>query len=710
VKTSSNIAALMAPRNILLVGASDRNWSHRVQQNLVRFGFPGGVFPVNPNRDRIWGAPCFASISAVPEPPDHLAIFLPNEQTIAALEEGGALGARSASIFAAGFGEGDDEAGRDRALRLKAVLQTYGIAAAGPNCMGLAVGAARFSTIPDEHLEPLTLGPVAVLCQSGALAQTFSRGLIDAGLGLGYIVSCGNQIGLTFADYIDHLAGDTNVRVICCYIEAVIDARAFIASAARATACGKHIVVLKAGGTPAASEAALAHTGALTGSLEAFDALTRDAGVIRVDSLEDAVEAAAMLAHVGRPAGRRLGVMTNSGAFKSIVTARAEHYGLTLPTLAGESRSAILLAAADADPSNPFDTKRTLPTDAYIACVKALHDDPEVDAVLIAEELPRDAGIDRKVQNFRRLDAFVAEEATKPVVVFSPLTFRETPYMRALRQELPHLAWLRDVSKTLRTLAKVAHDGERPADPPEGSPERPDDIRSAWMNRARALDGPTALSEVESKRLLSAYGVPLLNEEVTQSPRDAALAAERVGFPVVLKAVSAAVPHKSDVGLVALGLRDGPSVIAAAERFERICADLAAPLEGLLVSPQATGGVEMLAGIQRDPEMGCVVMVGLGGIWLEIYKDVALAPPHLGRARALDTIGRTKASRILKGYRGAPARDVPALVDALLALGRMAIDLSEIIESVDVNPLLVLSDGQGAVALDGLVVLRPPKT
>ncbi|MDB5642290.1 MAG: acetyl-CoA synthetase, partial [Hyphomicrobiales bacterium] len=670
----------MAPRNVVLVGASDRNWSDRVHQNLVRFGYPGRIFPVNPNRKELWGLPCFASISDLPEAPDHLAIFLPNEQMIRALEEGGALGARSASLFAAGFGEGGDDEGRVRATRLKSVLEQYGIAAAGPNCMGLAVGAARFTTIPDEHLEPLTEGPVAVLCQSGALAQTFSRGLLDAGLGIGYIVSCGNQTGLTFADYIDHLAGDPKIRVICCYIESVVDAGAFLAAARHATASGKHVVVLKAGGNEAAREAALAHTGALTGSLEAFDALAGDAGVIRVDNLEDAVEAASMLSVVGRPAGRRLAVMTNSGAFKSIVTARAEHYGLSLPDLQDLSRASILQAIADADVSNPFDTKRTLPTDAYIASIRALHDDPGVDAVLIAEELPRDAGIERKVQNFLALDAFVAEEATKPVVVFSPLTFRETPYMRELRSRLSHLPWLRDVSKTLRTLAKVALDAHQRgvAEPPSGVRE---DLRKKWLAYARDLAGPVALSEVDSKALLADYGIPLLAEVVTSSPEQAAQAAEHMGYPVVLKAVSAAVPHKSDAGLVALDLRDAASVLAAGRKFQEICAKLPAALEGYLVAPQVKDGVEMLVGIQRDPEMGCVVIVGLGGVWLELFKDVALAPPYLERERALATIARTRASALLAGYRGAPARDVSALADSLVALGRMALELGDIFES-----------------------------
>ena len=231
---SANIEALMAPRNVVLVGASDRNWAPRIWDNLKRFGYEGQVFPINPNRDEIWGVRCYASIADLPEAPDHLALFVPKEQTLDILEAAGQIGARSASIYAAGFGEGGDADGRARALRLKEILRTHSIAATGPNCMGLAVGRSKFCTFPDEQLQPLAPGPVAALTQSGMLAQTFARGLVDAGLTLAYLVSCGNQTGLTFADYITHLADDPDLRVITCYVESVANGPAFLAAADKA--------------------------------------------------------------------------------------------------------------------------------------------------------------------------------------------------------------------------------------------------------------------------------------------------------------------------------------------------------------------------------------------------------------------------------------------------------------------------------------------
>ena len=257
--TKPDIAALFAPRNVALVGASDRNWSPRVRSNLLRFGYGGRIMLVNPNRTELWGEPCYASIADLPEPPDHLALFVPADNSLDILEESKSLGARSATFFAAGFGEGGDDKGKARAARLRGILAGTSLAVIGPNCMGLAVGASNFATVPDEQLTPLQPGPVAALTQSGMLVQTVSRGLVDGGLKLSHLLSCGNQIGLSIADFIDHLATDDTLRVIVCYIEAVPDAAKFLAAARKARDHGKTVVAVKIGGSEEIRRAALAH-------------------------------------------------------------------------------------------------------------------------------------------------------------------------------------------------------------------------------------------------------------------------------------------------------------------------------------------------------------------------------------------------------------------------------------------------------------------
>ncbi len=706
-----NLDALMAPRNVALVGASDRNWSPRVWDNLKRFGFPGKAFAVNPGRAEIWGAPCYRSLADLPEAPDHLALFTPNDLSIEALIEGGKLGARSATIFAAGFGEGGDARGVARALELRAVLDEFGIAAVGPNCMGLAVGRSRFSTLPDEQLHELSSdGPVALLTQSGMLAQTLSRGVADAGLDLSYMISLGNQTGLQFADYIDYLCADPAVRVMGCYVESVRDFRRFFAAAQKARDAGKRVVVVKAGGSEESRKAALAHTGSLAGSAEIFDCFAADAGVVRVDNLEDLIEAAEFFSRVRHLAKspRGVAVMTNSGALKSLMTEAAEAHGVQLARLAPETAVALRRALSDAEVSNPFDTKRTIRVEEYAGCIKALHDDPAVDLVLCVEEMPREAGIERKVANLLALQGFVAETATKPVVVFSPLTFHQTDYMRELGKRLPDLPWLRDLGKTFRLIGKItAPEMARNVgvcdQPAQAAPIE------KWRARAAGLSAATALNEVESKELLRDWGIAIAREVVVQTPDDAVKVATNIGFPVVLKAVSAAVPHKSDAGLVILGVSDCEAAMAAALTIAERCAALNAPLEGILVARQMTGGVEMAIGVHRDPEFGLAVMAGMGGVWIELFRDAAFAPPGLSFVRAMETIARLRSKKLLEGYRGGAMRDMSALAHALVALGRLAIDLDDVVEAVDINPLLVLNDGDGVCALDGLVVLRPPQ-
>ena len=727
------IDQLFHPRNVVLIGASDRpgHWSGRVWGNLHRCGFKGGVYAVNPTRAEIFGARCYPSLDALPEAPDHLALFVPADVTLEMLEAGAKLGARSATLFAAGFGEGGDAVGQERATRLREILQRTGIAAAGPNCMGLACGRSGLVTIADETLQPLTTGPIAVLTQSGMLTSTINRALNDRGLGVSHIVSCGNQVGLTFSDYIDALAEDDGVKVILCYIEMIRDAERFLAASAKAAAHGKAVVAVKIGGSEEARAAALAHTGAMVGSTDAFDAATSGCGLIRVGSLEEAVEAAELLSRGPRPRGPRVAFMTNSGAMKSLMTEAASRHGVTRASLSASTQAAIRAALGDdAEPANPLDTKRTLPTDTYMACVDALASSGDADLVVLIEELPREAGIARKVANLNALHDFAARGGAEcaAVAVLSPLALADTPAMLELRAQLPHLPLLRGLDTTMRLLARLtfppplrgrcpagAEGGDTDGDvsasktPPSGaSCQR----QASGLTRHLPHKGggkekaAVPLSEPESKRIVASCGIAMPREEVVHTPAEALAAARRIGYPVVMKAVSSAVPHKSDAGLVILDIADDASARTAAATLHARCNKLGVPLEGLLVAQRIKGGVEMVLGLTRDAEMGPVLMVGLGGVWLEVLHDVAFTGLDIDRAQAMAAIHRTKAWALLDGFRGTPRRDATALADAMVALGRLGRELGDRLLSIDINPIVVLNEGQGAVALDALVVLR----
>jgi acyl-CoA synthetase (NDP forming) len=420
------------------------------------------------------------------------------------------------------------------------------------------------------------------------------------------------------------------------------------------------------------------------------------------------IEAAELLSRASLPRARAFAFMTNSGALKSLMTEAAERHGVPLAPLTAPAAEAIRTALGpDAEPSNPLDTKKTIPAATYMTCADALRRMDGVDLVVALEELPREAGIARKVANLEALEVAAAEASAEmpALAVLSPLAFADTDYMQRLRGQLPHLPLLRGVDTTFRMLAALAATDEAMSIGSALSPV----VSAVEAARANAsASAPRALSEIESKRLVSLCGIALPREEKVKDTQSAVDAARRIGYPVVMKAVSSAVAHKSDAGLVILDVADEAAAAEAADRIAEGCAAIGAPLEGILVAEQVKGGVEMVLGLHRDPEMGLVLMVGLGGVWLEVLRDVAFAPIDITKAGALDAIGRTKASKLLGGFRGTPSRDIDALAEAMVALGRLAADMTDTLESVDINPLLVRAEGKGVVALDALVVTCGP--
>ncbi len=712
-RRSNAVDHLFNPNNVVLVGASDRpdHWSGRVWGNLKRFGYQGRIFPVNPNRQEIWGTPCYPNVAALPEPPDHLAIFTPAETTVRLLRDGAAAGARSATVYAASFGEGGNAEGRELGMQLRSAIAETGIAVVGPNCMGVASGVSKFSTVPDETLHELVPGPIAVVVQSGAMATSLNRAINDLDLKSAYLASCGSQFGCTVADFIDYLADDEHLRVILCYIEGIPDAVHFLEAARRARHNGKIVVAVKIGGSESSRAAALAHTGSLAGSAQVFEAIASAAGVVYFPTFEDAIEAVEFLARQPLPKGRNIAVLTSSGALRSLVSEAAERVGATLATLSKDTEAALCAVLEHSDVSNPLDSKRTIPTKQYAGCLDAFVDAPEVDIVMVAEELPQDQGVERRLSNLRSVGGVARRAATlgKSVAVSMPLVMSTTDDGRRVRAELPDVPFLRGMDRSVRVVGKLAEVGGRPLhtgaflDPPSES-----ELARRWRERAVGLNAPTALNEVESKDLLRAYSIPIPDERLAKTADEAATAANAIGYPVVLKAVSAKLPHKSDAGMVVLHLRDADAVRRAAQHMLLRAEALSVSLDGLLVAKEVTGGTECVLGVQRDVEMGPVVMFGLGGVLIELFKDVAFAPAFLDHAQARAMVQSTRAGRLLQGFRGGRPADIDALCDALVNLGRLARELGDVIEAIDVNPFLVRE--RGAFALDGLVVLRPPST
>jgi acetate---CoA ligase (ADP-forming) len=714
----AGVRALFNPRNIAIVGASDRpgNWSGRVYRSLKRFGFPGAIYPVNPRNKTVWdGETCYASLRELPEAPDHVVVIVPGAAAIDTIVEAGATKARSATVFSGGFGEGGDPQGLALGVELRRAIEDAGIAVSGPNCMGNLAAPSRLMTIPDDRITELERGPVAVLGQSGGIVMSIHRALLARGVMTGYAVTSGNEIGLYMSDYIRYLADDSDIRAIACFIESIKHAGEFRSACEYARAAGKPVVAVKIGGSEESRKAALAHTGALAGALECFDAVAETVGVVRVDTLDEVVETVEYFAHAKPPKGPRLGAMTFSGGLKGLMLEAATRNGLSFPPLLPETNAKVSeVLGVGTSLGNPLDAgfAALSSAEAYFRCVEVLLADPNIDVLILQEELPPAPRVNNKVENLKTVDAMVAKGSGKPVAVVSMISYMFTEHTKSFRAELKHLPVLQEVDKALKAVGRAGRYGALCAlnaaaasDAPP--PPRPD-VSATLARRKFAGHGCSVLSEADSKELLRAYGIATPREQVAGSVDYAVRVATDLGFPVVLKVAAAEVQHKSDIGGVILGIKNEQELRRAHARLTQNFAKArpGATLSEVLVAQQVEGGVELVLGVQRDPEVGLVLMFGTGGVLLELHKDVSFGAVPLPAWQAKAMIERTAAGALLKGYRGAPACDEASILAALIALGRLAHDLGDRIESIDINPLVALPAGQGCMALDALVVLR----
>jgi acetate---CoA ligase (ADP-forming) len=542
--------------------------------------------------------------------------------------------------------------------------------------------------------------------------------LASRAIATSYALTSGNEIGLCTADYIRYLVDDPDIKVIGCFIEAIRQPDEFRSACEYARDAGKPIVAVKIGGSEESRQAALAHTGSLAGSLACFDAVTEALGVVRVNTLDEMVETIDYFAHAAPPLGPRLGALTFSGGLKGLMLESATRNGLAFPPLQPETTARLgEVLGVGTSLGNPLDGGFTALSsrESYFRIIDILLSDPNIDALLVQEELPAASGTNAKTENLRQVDALAAK-GSKPIAVVSMISYMFTDHTRGFRAELKNLPVLQEVDKALKAVAAAGRYGALRAlralrkDAPvrDASPAEQDAIASALQRRKPTGDGRSLLDEADSKELLRAYGIRTPRESVAAGLDEALRAADAIGYPVVLKLVAADVQHKSDIGGVVVGIKDENELRAAharvAENFAK--ARPGARLDRVLVAQHVCGGIELVLGVQRDPEIGPVVMFGTGGVLLELSRDVSFGAVPLARRQAKAMLERTSAGRLLQGYRGAPPADEASVLSGLIGLGRLAHDLGDRIESIDINPLVALPAGQGALALDALVVFR----
>lgn len=687
----SAIAALLRPRSVAVIGASADagKMTGRPVAYLQKHGFDGAIWPVNPRAETIAGLPCYPGVASLPGAPDAAIVLLGPDRAEAAVRDLAARGCQAAIVLASGYGEASEEGSR-RQQALKAAAGAMRLL--GPNTIGLVnlTDGIMLSATGALEVGDLPAGRISVVSQSGGILGSLLSRAADRGIGFAKLVSTGNEADLDSSDLIEHLVEDSATDVIAVYMEGLRRPEAFKRAARRAAELGKPIVVYKVGRSESGARSATSHTGALAGADRVYDALFRQFGVIRAESFTDLLDIPAALVAGRRMAGERVAILTSTGGAGTLLADNCGLAGLDVPMPddATTERLATLLNEDQAAIGrNPVDvTLAGLQPELFRGAITALLESPGYDAVVVV------IGSSALARPDIVAGAIVECQggSDKPVLAYvSP----HAPHLVRLLngKGIPAFATPESCATMLRAL-------RRRALPPTPAAAQPD---------ASVLAGlpPGNLNEAESKALFARFGMPVTREHTAADAGAAEAAARVLGGEVVLKILSRAIAHKSDLGGVKLGLTAEQVPEACAAMLERLRAAGALAPEGFLVQERIRSGVEMILGFHRDPQLGPVILLGAGGVAAELFQDTALRLLPIARADAEAMVEELKAARLLRGYRGAPPADITALVDAVMAFAAMAGAAGERLLEAEINPLFVLPEGEGARAVDGLAVL-----
>lgn len=700
------LAPFLAPRSVAILGASSdpARITGRPLAHLRARGYAGAIYPVNPSRSEIDGLPCYPDAAALPEAADLALILVPAAAVEAALESCARRGIGAAVVFSSGFGEAG-QAGRAAESRLAQIAAGSGMRLLGPNCLGVVSPRSRLVLSFGGAFERLALepGPVGLVSQSGALGGTILALAESRGVAASALFTTGNEADLTAAEVLDALVDDAETRFIGLFLEGARDGARFRRAIERAREASKPVVVLKVGRSREGARAAASHTGSLVGSDRVFDAVLRRAGAVRVDDLEELVETLRLLSRGCRPRAPSVGIVTPSGGQAGLLADRARAHGLLLPEPEPRTVEALRRALPEFGAAqNPLDVTGMVINQPLLfnQAVEAFAADARFGAVVLGlNHVPAERAL-----AFAERIGPVCRASAAPIVAVWSTTDENAAAIARLEESGAsvcrgsHLALA-----VLRRLAGLADP------PPAGRGLSPDPARAAALRedlRARRRTGARTLGEHDSARLLARYGIRTAPARLVGSGAEARQAAEEIGFPVVVKVASPDLAHKTEAGAVRLGL-DSPAAVERARAEVLAAVAERAPgarVDGVLVQ-RMVSGVELLAGVSRDPQFGPVVTVGLGGIWVEALADTTLRSVPLTDAEAAAMLGELRGARLLEGWRGSPPADVGAVVEVLLGLSLLAEEAGAAVESVDVNPLVVGARGQGCWAADALVVL-----
>jgi acetyltransferase len=704
----SAIRTLLHPGSVAIIGASARGgYSTRFVTSAVRCA-DMRVYPVNPRYSTVLGQPCYPSMDALPETPDVVAVLVSGRHVPAALADAAAHGVKAGVVVSSGFSELRTREGAENQGALAAVLETVDMHVVGPNCLGLGnplrdIWLTGSRQVADGVRVPP--GPIGIISQSGAVAfTTLLVRAADLRIGLSTVVSTGNETSLDFNDFAEYLLNDEQTSVIAGYVEQIKDAVHFATIAEKAADLGKPIVLAKVGRSAQGARAAQAHTASLTGADRNFDGLFAKYGVVRVDDFEEVLQVANLMANTPPPKVPGIGLISGSGGVNALTSDLLGRDGMELPALSAKTTTFLdETLGRFGSAGNPADFTDMIATQEFGPMMKAMGEDPAVGTLVVASAGDRHHA-EVVIKNREELDVGVtylwtgshhSKEGLATLQEASvPVFYTPSALSRALRYRARHLATLE----------------RRQADTQVFRPELDQAAAIESLDRRLADHGPGRLSEHESKEIVRAYRIPVPGERIVTSADDAAVAAAEIGYPVVMKIDSAAIPHKTELGLVRLGVTDEPSVREIFQQLLSRAEKAAGPdaINGVSVQEYVTEAVEVLVGVSFDPQIGPLIVFGLGGTSVELHQNVVVVPAPLTLSDAHWMIERTSAQILLRGFRGAPAADVQALAETLITVSSLAYDLRNTLTEFEINPLAVLPAGRGVRALDAFAVLASP--
>ena len=700
------LTALLAPRSVAVIGASREPGSvgYAILRNILDGEFRGPVYPVNPKATEILGVPCLHSVDELPEAVDLAVIVVGARLVPAILEACGRKGVKGAVVISAGFKEVGAE-GAALETQVREVISRFNLPVIGPNCLGL------LNTDPSVRLnatfakEMPATGRIGFISQSGALCTAVLEYAKAEGIGFSKVISMGNKVDVDELDLLTALHNDPATRVILLYLEDLSDGKRFIEVVREITGEGpgrKPILAVKSGRTPEGAKAAGSHTGALAGRDEVYDAVFAQAGVLRVDSVDELFDYALGFAHQPLPKGRRVAIVTNAGGPGIMTTDACVRYGLEVARLEPKTIETIRPhVPPTAALQNPVDVIGDARHDRYEVALRAVLDDPNVDSAIVLATPQAMTNL----ADIAQVIAQVAKTSGKPVVAsFMGVTDLSSGIKVLDAEQVPHYRFPEAAGRVLAAMARYAEWIQRPRTIVRTFTV---DQQAAQAIVARVRqEGRRAMDQVESMELLRLYGFPVLACEVARTAEEVGRRAAQIGFPVAMKILSPDILHKVDVGGVRLGVKNAQE---AEQVFRDMLAKVAvqcpdARLDGVLLQQMVSPGTETIIGMTRDRQFGPLVMFGLGGIYVEAYRDVTfrLAPiREFGAERMVRSI---RAHKILEGFRGQPPADRLAVIECLERMSQLAVEIPEIAE-LDINPLIVYPHGQGAKVADARVLL-----